>query len=147
MWWALSCASGCSSDKFIIVMNMQLFTETAKERILLICSMSLFLVGLDITAVNIALPQIARDLHTDVPGLQWTVAGYTVAMASLLMFSGSMADRIGRKRVFMAGLSVFGAASLLCSVAPTVELLVVARVFQGVGASMLNPVAMSIITN
>ena len=116
-------------------------------RVLLICSMSLFIVGLDITAVNVALPSIAGDLDADVAGLQWTVSAYTVVMASLLMFSGSMADRLGRKRIFVTGLTVFSAASLLCSLAPSVELLVVARVLQGVGASMLNPVAMSIITN
>jgi EmrB/QacA subfamily drug resistance transporter len=115
--------------------------------VLLICSMSLFLVGLDITALNVALPSIADGLDADLAGLQWTVGAYTVVMASLLMFSGSMGDRLGRKPVFVTGLTVFSAASLLCSLAPTVELLVVFRVLQGVGASMLNPVAMSIIVN
>jgi EmrB/QacA subfamily drug resistance transporter len=115
--------------------------------VLLICSMSLFLVGLDVTALNVALPSLADGLDADLAGLQWTVGAYTVVMASLLMFSGSMGDRLGRKPVFLTGLTVFSAASLLCSVAPTVELLVVFRVLQGVGASMLNPVAMSIIVN
>ena len=68
-------------------------------------------------------------------------------MASLLMFSGSTADRLGRKRTFVIGLAVFSVASLLCSLAPSVELLVAFRVLQAVGGSMLNPVAMSIITN
>ena len=81
--------------------------------------MSLFIVGLDITAVNVALPSIARDLDADISGLQWTVGAYTVVMASLLMFSGSMADRLGRKRIFVTGLTVFSVASLLCSLAPT----------------------------
>jgi EmrB/QacA subfamily drug resistance transporter len=121
--------------------------DRQRVSVLLICSMSLFIVGLDITAVNVALPSIAEDLDADVAGLQWTVSAYTVVMASLLMFSGSMADRLGRRRIFVTGLTVFSAASLLCSLAPSVELLVVARVLQGVGASMLNPVAMSIITN
>ena len=115
--------------------------------VLLICSMSLFIVGLDITAVNVALPSIGRELHAGVSGLQWTVSAYTVVMASLLLFSGSMADRIGRRRTFVTGLTVFSVASLLCSLAPSVELLVAFRVLQAVGASMLNPVAMSIITN
>jgi EmrB/QacA subfamily drug resistance transporter len=119
----------------------------AKVRILLICCLSLFIVGLDITVVNVALPAIGRDLDAGVSGLQWTVDAYAVVMASLLMFSGSMADRIGRKRVFVAGLVVFSVASLLCSVAPTVGLLVAFRMLQATGASMLNPVAMSIITN
>jgi EmrB/QacA subfamily drug resistance transporter len=118
-----------------------------RVRVLLICCMSLFIVGLDVTVVNVALPSIGRELHGDISGLQWTVDAYTVVMASLLMFSGSTADRLGRKRIFVVGLIVFSAASLLCSVAPSVGLLVAARVLQAVGASMLNPVAMSIITN
>jgi EmrB/QacA subfamily drug resistance transporter len=115
--------------------------------VLLICCTSLFIVGLDVTIVNVALPSIGRDLHTSVSGLQWTVGAYTVVMASLLMFSGSTADRFGRKRTFVIGLTVFSVASLLCSIAPSVGLLVVFRVLQAVGGSMMNPVAMSIITN
>jgi EmrB/QacA subfamily drug resistance transporter len=115
--------------------------------VLLICAMSLFIVGLDVTVVNVALPSLGRELGADVSGLQWTVDAYTVVMASLLMFSGSMADRLGRKRTFILGLSVFSAASLLCSLAPTIEFLVAFRVLQAVGGSMMNPVAMSIITN
>jgi EmrB/QacA subfamily drug resistance transporter len=115
--------------------------------VLLICCLSLFIVGLDVTVVNVALPSIGQELHASISGLQWTVAAYTVVMASLLMFSGSMADRLGRKRTFVIGLTVFSVASLLCSLAPSVGLLVVFRVLQGVGASMLNPVAMSIVTN
>jgi EmrB/QacA subfamily drug resistance transporter len=124
-------------------------TLSARRRtgILLICSMSLFIVGLDITAVNVGLPSIGRELHAGISGLQWTVDAYTVVLASLLLFSGSMADRLGRKRTFVAGLGVFTTASLLCSVAPSVEALVAFRVLQAVGASMMNPVAMSIITN
>ena len=105
------------------------------------------MVGLDITVVNVALPSIGRELDAGISGLQWTVSAYTVVMASLLMFSGSTADRLGRRRIFVTGLTVFSVASLLCSLAPSVELLVVFRVLQAVGASMLNPVAMSIITN
>jgi EmrB/QacA subfamily drug resistance transporter len=120
---------------------------TSSVRVLLICCMSLFIVGLDVTVVNVALPSIGRELHGSISELQWTIDAYTVVMASLLMFSGSMADRLGRKRIFVLGLTVFSAASLLCGLAPSVELLVAARVLQAVGASMLNPVAMSIITN
>ncbi len=122
-------------------------SRTHRIRVLLICSMSLFMVGLDITAVNVALPSIGAQLNASLSWLQWTVSAYTVVMASLLLFAGSMADRLGRKRTFVIGLSVFSLASLLCSLAPTVELLVAFRVLQGIGASMLNPVAMSIITN
>src|SRR3954447_26728229 len=118
-----------------------------RMRVLAICSMSLFMVGLDITVVNVALPSIGRELDADISGLQWTVDAFTVVMASLLMFSGSMADRFGRKRTFVTGLVVFAVASLLCSLAPSVGFLVAARVLQAIGASMMNPVAMSIITN
>jgi EmrB/QacA subfamily drug resistance transporter len=115
--------------------------------ILLICSMSLLIVGLDVTIVNIALPSIHRDFHAPLSGLQWTVDAYTLVLASLLMLSGSTADRIGRRRTFIIGLLTFSAGSLLCSLAPNLTLLIVFRMVQAVGGSMLNPVAMSIITN
>src|SRR3954449_2820651 len=122
-------------------------TQPHRWRILAVCCLSLFIVGLDVTAVNVALPSIGRELHAGISGLQWTVDAYTLVLASLLMLSGSTADRLGRKRVFVAGLVVFSVASLLCSLAPHVELLVAFRVLQAVGGSMLNPVAMSIIAN
>ncbi|HEY6891220.1 MAG TPA: DHA2 family efflux MFS transporter permease subunit [Solirubrobacter sp.] len=122
-------------------------TRNRKVGVLLICCLSLFVVGLDITVVNVALPAIADDLHTGISGLQWTVSAYTVVLASLLLFSGSTADRFGRRRIFVAGLAVFSIASLLCSLATSVGMLVAFRVLQAVGGSMLNPVAMSIVTN
>jgi EmrB/QacA subfamily drug resistance transporter len=115
--------------------------------ILAICCMSLFIVGLDNTAVNVALPDLRADLDATTSQLQWTVSAYTLVLASLLMLAGSTADRIGRARVFKAGLTIFSIGSLLCSVAPNVHLLIVARMIQAVGGSMLNPVAMSIIRN
>jgi EmrB/QacA subfamily drug resistance transporter len=115
--------------------------------VLAICCMSLLIVSLDNTVLNVALPSLQRDLHADTSGLQWTIDAYTLVLASLLMLAGSTADRIGRKKVFMAGLVVFTLGSLLCSLAPSLELLVVFRMVQAVGGSMLNPVAMSIITN
>jgi EmrB/QacA subfamily drug resistance transporter len=122
-------------------------TRKSRIGILLICCTSLFIVGLDVTVVNVALPAIGQDLHADISGLQWTVGAYTVVMAGLLMLAGSTADRFGRKRTFMTGLTLFTTASLLCSLAPSVEVLVGFRMLQAVGASMMNPVAMSIITN
>ena len=109
--------------------------------------MSLLIVGLDNTIVNVALPSLQRDLHASVSGLQWTVDAYTLVLASLLMLSGSTADRLGRRRIFQTGLVVFSVGSLLCSLAPGLGWLVVFRMVQAVGGSMLNPVAMSIITN
>jgi len=115
--------------------------------VLLICCLSLFMVGLDMTVVNVALPSIGRDLDAGVSGLQWTIDAYTVVMASLLMFSGSLADRVGRRRTFVTGLAVFSAASVACGLAPDATALIAFRALQAVGASMLNPVAMSIIAN
>jgi EmrB/QacA subfamily drug resistance transporter len=115
--------------------------------ILAVCCLSLFIVGLDSTIVNVALPSIGRELHASVSGLQWTIDAYLLVLASLLMLSGSTADRIGRRRTFQAGLALFTLGSLLCSVAPGLGWLIAFRMLQAVGGSMLNPVAMSIITN
>ena len=109
--------------------------------------MSLLIVGIDVTIVNVALPSIGHDFHSSLSGLQWTVDAYTLVLASLLMISGSTADRFGRRRTFVIGLCTFAAGSLLCSLAPNLGTLVVFRMVQAVGGSMLNPVAMSIITN
>jgi EmrB/QacA subfamily drug resistance transporter len=118
-----------------------------KMAILVICCMGLFIVGLDNTIVNLALPSIGRELQASVSSLQWVIDAYTVVLASLLMLAGSTGDRIGRKRVFQTGLILFALGSLLCSIAPGIGLLIVFRMLQAVGGSMLNPVAMSIISN
>jgi EmrB/QacA subfamily drug resistance transporter len=115
--------------------------------VLAICCMSLLIVSLDVTILNVALPAMQKDLDASLAGMQWTIDAYTLVLAALLMLAGSTADRIGRKRVFMAGLVVFTIGSVLCSLAPNLESLVVFRMIQAVGGSMLNPVAMSIITN
>ncbi len=112
-----------------------------------ICSMSLLIVGLDTTIVNVALPSIHHSLHASLSGLQWTIDAYTLVLASLLMLAGSTADRVGRRRTFQTGLVVFSLGSLLCALAPSDGALVGARVIQAVGGAMLNPVAMSIVRN
>src|SRR5256884_5111824 len=109
--------------------------------------MSLCMVGLDNTIGNVGLPAIGRDLHAGVSGLQWTVAAYTIALAALLMFSGAVADRIGRRTIFQVGLSLFTLGSWLCSLAPSLGWLIGFRILQGIGGSMLNPAALGIITN
>ncbi len=101
---------------------------------LAVCATAMFLIGLDTTIVNVALPDIGRDLRTDTRGLQWTVDAYTIVFAGLLITSGSLADRYGRRRVFRTGLVIFGAASLACALAPSLEVLIAARALQGVGA-------------
>jgi EmrB/QacA subfamily drug resistance transporter len=115
--------------------------------VLAICCLSLLLIGMDNTIVNVALPALRRDFGASVSSLQWTIDAYTLVLASFLMLSGSTADRVGRRRTFQVGLASFGLGSLLCSLAPSVGWLVAARALQACGGSMLNPVAMSIITN
>jgi len=122
-------------------------SRTPKNLVLAICCLSLLIVSMDATIVNVALPSIRAEFGTSITGLQWTVDAYTLTIASFLLLSGSTADRFGRRRVFQIGLVVFSIGSLLCSVAPSIGFLVFARVIQGLGGSMLNPVAMSIITN
>src|SRR5579859_7905743 len=118
-----------------------------KLLVLAVCCSSLFIVGLDSTIVNIALPAIQRGLHAQVTGLQWTIDAYTLVVASFLMLAGSTGDRIGRRRTFQVGLATFTVGSALCSLAPSLAWLVVFRMVQAIGGSMLNPVAMSIIAN
>jgi EmrB/QacA subfamily drug resistance transporter len=115
--------------------------------ILAICCLSMFMVGMDTTIVNIALPTIQQDLHAGISGLQWTIDAYALVLGSLLMLSGSMADRLGRRRIFLVGLTLFGIASVLCALAPDINWLIAFRAMQGIGGSMLNPVALSIVSN
>ncbi len=128
-------------------MNATELSDRRRLTILAICCMSLLIVAMDNTIVNVALPSIRRDLHASLAGLQWTIDAYVIVIASLLLLSGSTADRLGRRRTFQVGLLLFAAGSLLCSLAPTLGWLIAARALQGIGGSMLNPVAMSIITN
>lgn len=112
---------------------------------LAICCASIVVVVMDISIVNVALPDMRRDLDASVPGLQWTVDAYTLVLASFLLVAGSAADRFGRRRVFRIGLATFGLGSLLCGLAPGIGWLVVARAVQALGGTMLNPVAMAIV--
>jgi EmrB/QacA subfamily drug resistance transporter len=117
-----------------------------KAIILVSCCLSLLIVSMDATIVNVAIPAIRADLNASPSQLQWIVDIYTLVLASLLMLSGATGDRFGRRRVFQIGLTVFAAGSLLCSLAPNIDTLVAARFVQAVGGSMLNPVALSIIS-
>src|SRR5258708_7109042 len=102
-------------------------------------------VMLDGTVVNVALPSIGRDLGAGVDGLQWTVSGYLLTLSSLILLGGSLGDRFGRRRLFVVGVSWFALASLLCGIAPNLELLVAARVLQGIGGAMLTPGSLAIL--
>jgi EmrB/QacA subfamily drug resistance transporter len=115
--------------------------------ILAICCLSLFMVGVDNSALNVALPSIQRDLSASIPGLQWTLDAYTLTLASLFILAGSVGDRFGRRGTFQTGLTTFVIGSALCGMAPNLSSLIAARALQGIGGAMMNPVAMSIITN
>jgi EmrB/QacA subfamily drug resistance transporter len=109
-------------------------------------SFALFMIMLDNTVVNVALPAIQRDLGIDVAELEWVVTGYALSFAVLMLTGGKLADMFGRRRIFLIGLAVFTFSSLLCGLAGTAELLIGARVLQGVGAAFMMPATLSIIT-
>ena len=112
----------------------------------LLC-VGIFLIQLDVTVVNVALPTIRVDLVTSLAGQQWVVAAYMITLACLLLLFGALGDRIGHRRVVLTGLAVFGVASLACGLAPTIELLVAARAVQGIGAALLLPGTLAVITD
>jgi EmrB/QacA subfamily drug resistance transporter len=100
---------------------------------------------LDATAVQVALPSIGRELDASLSGLQWTVSGYTLTLAALILLGGSLGDRYGRRRVFVIGVVWFAAASLLCGLAQNTGQLVAARALQGVGGALLTPGSLALI--
>src|SRR5579864_3532276 len=101
--------------------------------------------GIDSTVVVIALPAIGRNLHVGFGGLQWTVTSYTLTLASLILVAGSLSDRWGRRRVFLAGLCWFTLASVLCAAAPSIGWLITARAVQGIGGALMTPASLAII--
>lgn len=106
----------------------------------------LFMIMLDNTIVNVALPSIQRNLHIGISELEWVVNGYALTFAVLMLTGGKLADLLGRRLIFMVGLAIFTGASLACGLAPTAGFLIGARVVQGVGAALMNPSTLSIIS-
>lgn len=104
-----------------------------------------FMVILDATVVNVALPSLGRGLHTGVTGLQWVVDGYTLTLAGFLLSAGALGDRLGAKGVFQGGLAVFAVASAGCGLAPNIAVLIVARLVQGLGAAMAVPASLALL--
>jgi EmrB/QacA subfamily drug resistance transporter len=128
-------------------MKQRLFTpENRKWWTLAAVALGLFMIMLDNTVVNVALPSIQRDVGADLSELEWIVSGYALTFAALLLVGGKLADLLGRRLVFVAGLAVFAASSLACALAPTAGFLIGARVAQGAGAALMNPATLSIIT-
>jgi EmrB/QacA subfamily drug resistance transporter len=121
------------------------FGSSAGRWILAVTVLGSGMAFLDGTVVNIALPDIGRDLNASTSSLQWILNGYLLTLASLILLGGSLGDRYGRRRVFVLGVGLFTLSSLLCAVAPTVELLIGARMLQGVGGALLTPGSLAII--
>ena len=109
-------------------------------------SFGLFMIMLDNTIVNVALPSIERDLHMSISNLEWIVTAYALAFAALMITGGKLADYYGRRRVFVAGLAIFTLSSLACGLAPNAGFLIGARAAQGAGSALMSPATLSIIT-
>lgn len=121
------------------------FGESSARWVLAATVLGSSLAFIDATVVNIALPAIGRDLDAGLGGLTWTINGYTVTLASLILLGGSLGDRLGRRRVFIVGVVWFATASLLCGLAPNIVTLVAARALQGVGGALLTPGSLAIL--
>jgi EmrB/QacA subfamily drug resistance transporter len=121
------------------------FKSTRGRWVLAVAVLGSGMVFLDGTVVNVALPDIGRDLDASTSALQWILNGYALTLASLILLGGSLGDRYGRRRIFVLGAGVFTAASLLCAIAPTAGLLVLARLIQGVGGALLTPGSLAMI--
>src|SRR6266581_7191604 len=120
--------------------------ENKKWWTLAAVAFGLFMIMLDNTIVNVALPSIERSLHMSISSLEWIVTAYALTFAALLITGGKLGDLYGRRKMFIAGLVVFTLASLACGLAPNAGFLIGARAVQGIGAALMNPATLSIIT-
>lgn len=119
-------------------------TRTQRLTLIVVCAATAMLM-LDIAVVNTALPNIAEDLDTGLGGLQWVVDAYTLALASVVLSAGFLADRLGRRRLFYVGLGIFTAASVVCGLAPDIHVLNSARAVQGIGAAIMFAVSLALL--
>jgi EmrB/QacA subfamily drug resistance transporter len=127
-------------------MRARIFAEENRKWLTLASvSFGLFMIMLDNTVVNVALPSIQRDLDASLSELEWIVTGYALTFASLMLVGGKVADAYGRRLIFVVGIVVFTTASLLCGLATSADMLIGARVLQGAGAALMNPATLSII--
>src|ERR1051325_1830449 len=128
-------------------MRARLFAEENKKWWTLVAvAFGLFMIMLDKTVVNVALPAIEKDLNISISELEWIVTAYALVFAALLITGGKLADLFGRRRIFVAGLFIFTASSLACGLAPNAAVLISARAVQGIGAALMSPATLSIIT-
>ena len=127
-------------------MALAIFTEERRKWwTLAAVSFGLFMIMLDNTVVNVALPSIQEDIGADLSELQWIVTGYALSFAALMLIGGKLADAYGRRLIFVVGIVVFTGASLWCGLADSGNMLILARVVQGMGAALMNPATLSII--
>src|SRR6476659_5415284 len=127
------------------LLEVALAPQNRKWWTLLAVSFGLFMIMLDNTVVNVALPSIAASFHVKLSELEWVVVGYALSLATFMLTGGKLADRYGRRLLFIVGLVIFTGASLACGLATDVNFLIGARVVQGVGAAIMNPAKLSII--
>src|SRR5271170_6649951 len=124
------------------------FTGRRRRRLtLLAMCVATFMIQLDVTIVNVALPSIQRDLQVPPGALEWVISGYALSLAALIPVSGALGDRYGRRRIFLAGVVVFAVGSAACALSPTVIVLVAFRVLQGAGGAAMLALTLSIITD
>src|SRR5689334_21314211 len=121
------------------------FPQTAQRRTLAVACVATAMLMLDIAVINTAIPNIAKDLHAGLSGVQWVIDAYTLTLAAAVLTAGSLADRFGRKRSFIAGLTLFTASSLACGLAGSILALDVARAVQGIGAAIMFATALALI--
>lgn len=133
-----SSAIGCEADRTLV-------PQRRRGLVLLVMCVGMFLVQLDVTVVNVALPAIGIELRADLPGLQWVVDAYAILLTAFLLAGGVAGDRYGHKQVVTAGLAVFGLASIGCALAPTNEFLIAGRAVQGIGAAMLLSCTLAVV--
>ena len=128
-------------------MRARLFSpEFRKWWTLVAVAFGLFMIMLDNTVVNVSLPSIQRDLHIGISELEWVVNAYALTFGVLLLTGGKLADLLGRRRIFVIGLVIFTASSFFCGIANSAGMLIAARTVQGIGAALMNPATLSIIT-
>src|SRR4029077_9829534 len=128
-------------------MKARIFAEENKKWwTLAAVAVGLFMIMLDNTIVNVALPSIEHSLHMSISSLEWIVTAYALTFAALLITGGKLGDLYGRRKMFTAGLVIFTLASLACGLAPSAGILIAARAVQGVGAALMSPATLSIIT-